>query len=216
MSILQKHLDNLPNTLLEIKAKKIMFLQESVSKGKVTCDDCGWKWSLSDGGEDPYLCHECGCDNTPGKVQEGRPPKKYKGDKQMMLYREIDKVFDKLLAGKEFYKVAEMYKNILNQMGANTLDPDTTAYKYLNSDKYAKSIISSYIAKQIQAITPSPFGIPEDNLFDMIRDEVKGHSYRFYLQQAVDKLSKAVEKDFIDFKQDEEEPEEDDGIIRDN
>jgi len=31
---------------------------------KITCKGCGWKWDLSDGGEEPYLCHKCGNDNT--------------------------------------------------------------------------------------------------------------------------------------------------------
>jgi hypothetical protein len=31
---------------------------------KITCKGCGWKWDLSDGGNDPYTCHKCGNDNT--------------------------------------------------------------------------------------------------------------------------------------------------------
>jgi hypothetical protein len=31
---------------------------------KITCKGCGWKWDLSDGGKEPYLCHKCGNDNT--------------------------------------------------------------------------------------------------------------------------------------------------------
>ena len=34
----------------------------------VVCEDCGWFWYLSDGGEDPYVCHKCGNDNTPKKT----------------------------------------------------------------------------------------------------------------------------------------------------
>jgi len=30
---------------------------------KIVCE-CGWNWSLSDGGDDPYTCHKCGHDNT--------------------------------------------------------------------------------------------------------------------------------------------------------
>jgi hypothetical protein len=39
------------------------FMIESVKAGVVTCDNCGWKWDLSAGGDDPYTCHECG-ENT--------------------------------------------------------------------------------------------------------------------------------------------------------
>jgi len=37
---------------------------ESVVDGKVICDNCGWSWELSDGGDDPYTCHKCGHDNS--------------------------------------------------------------------------------------------------------------------------------------------------------
>lgn len=30
----------------------------------VTCSKCGWAWKLSDGGQDPFICHKCGHDNT--------------------------------------------------------------------------------------------------------------------------------------------------------
>ena len=30
---------------------------------QVVCD-CGWKWDLKDGGNDPYVCHKCGHDNS--------------------------------------------------------------------------------------------------------------------------------------------------------
>jgi hypothetical protein len=26
---------------------------------------CGWSWDLAEGGQDPYICHKCGADNTP-------------------------------------------------------------------------------------------------------------------------------------------------------
>jgi predicted nucleic-acid-binding Zn-ribbon protein len=30
----------------------------------ITCEKCGWEWKLSDGGDDPYVCHKCGHDNV--------------------------------------------------------------------------------------------------------------------------------------------------------
>ena len=40
-------------------------LQEAVTDTKVICDNCGWRWSIADGGDDLYVCHKCGHDNTP-------------------------------------------------------------------------------------------------------------------------------------------------------
>jgi hypothetical protein len=44
-------------------SKNVTKIYESVIDGKVICDNCGWSWALSDGGDDPYTCHECGQDN---------------------------------------------------------------------------------------------------------------------------------------------------------
>jgi hypothetical protein len=36
---------------------------EKMEPKKVVCK-CGWKWDLKDGGDDPYVCHKCGHDNS--------------------------------------------------------------------------------------------------------------------------------------------------------
>ncbi len=41
------------------------FLNERVSVNTVNCNNCDWSWNLQDGGEDLYVCHECGHDNDP-------------------------------------------------------------------------------------------------------------------------------------------------------
>jgi len=40
-------------------------LQEAVTDTEVICDNCGWHWSIKDGGDDLYVCHKCGYNNTP-------------------------------------------------------------------------------------------------------------------------------------------------------
>ena len=42
-------------------------LNEEIKNNEVICDGCGWSWYLSEGGDDPYICHKCGYDNTPAK-----------------------------------------------------------------------------------------------------------------------------------------------------
>lgn len=60
--------------LTESQLEKIL---ESVVDGSVVCDVCGWSWKLSDGGDDPYVCHKCGHDNG---------EKKYIGKRVMVYY----------------------------------------------------------------------------------------------------------------------------------
>ena len=40
-------------------------ITETVTNKEVICDKCGWSWDISDGGDDLYMCHKCGHDNTP-------------------------------------------------------------------------------------------------------------------------------------------------------
>lgn len=37
---------------------------EVVTDDKVICGNCGWSWDLEDGGDDLYMCHKCGHDNS--------------------------------------------------------------------------------------------------------------------------------------------------------
>ena len=39
-------------------------LKEALDK-TITCSKCGHKWKLKDGGDDPYVCHECHPENLP-------------------------------------------------------------------------------------------------------------------------------------------------------
>ena len=47
-------------------------LTEGVLGNKIVCDNCGWSWKIKDGGDDLYICHKCGHDNTPMSLNEGR------------------------------------------------------------------------------------------------------------------------------------------------
>ena len=46
--------------ITESQLKKI---NEYFDSEKVICDKCGWSWSLSDGGDDLFICHKCGKNN---------------------------------------------------------------------------------------------------------------------------------------------------------
>ena len=40
-------------------------LNEAIIGDKIECDGCGWSWKIVDGGDDLFMCHKCGHDNTP-------------------------------------------------------------------------------------------------------------------------------------------------------
>jgi ribosomal protein S27AE len=48
---------------LILKETQYKVLLEKITKTKVVCDKCDWEWKLSEGGDDPYICHKCGHNN---------------------------------------------------------------------------------------------------------------------------------------------------------
>jgi phosphopantetheine adenylyltransferase len=43
------------------------WVEESIEGDSIVCDGCGWTWKIKDGGNDLFMCHKCGHDNTPKK-----------------------------------------------------------------------------------------------------------------------------------------------------
>jgi hypothetical protein len=42
-------------------------ISEGIVGDSIVCDNCGWTWKIKDGGNDLFICHKCGYDNTPGE-----------------------------------------------------------------------------------------------------------------------------------------------------
>ena len=40
-------------------------ISEEIKGDSIVCDNCGWTWKIEDGGDDLFMCHKCGHDNTP-------------------------------------------------------------------------------------------------------------------------------------------------------
>ena len=40
-------------------------ISEAIVGKKIQCENCPWNWNIKDGGDDLYICHKCGHDNTP-------------------------------------------------------------------------------------------------------------------------------------------------------
>jgi hypothetical protein len=49
-------------------------LNEAIVDNKVVCDNCGWSWRIEEGGNDLYICHKCGHDNTPLQEKKSKDP----------------------------------------------------------------------------------------------------------------------------------------------
>jgi hypothetical protein len=67
-------------------AKKSAIIQgiaigEYSEVGEIICKKCGWSWKISDGGNDPYICHKCGYDNQENFAEIGERGGVKKSDK---------------------------------------------------------------------------------------------------------------------------------------
>jgi hypothetical protein len=49
-------------------------LNEAIVGEKIECDNCSWDWNIVDGGDDLFICHECGHDNTPISEKKNKDP----------------------------------------------------------------------------------------------------------------------------------------------
>lgn len=49
-------------------------MKESIVGDKIECDKCGWSWKIVDGGDDLFICHKCGNDNTPINEKKNKDP----------------------------------------------------------------------------------------------------------------------------------------------
>jgi hypothetical protein len=73
--------------------KLINILKELVTNMEIICDNCGWRWKIKDGGDDLYICHKCGHDNTLKELKEEK-------EKRDRCLRIADRKFDKPSAYK--------------------------------------------------------------------------------------------------------------------
>jgi hypothetical protein len=49
-------------------------LNEAIVGEKIECDNCGWDWNIVEGGDDLFICHECGHDNSPINEKKNKDP----------------------------------------------------------------------------------------------------------------------------------------------
>jgi hypothetical protein len=65
-----QHLAEDPKYYTKLKS---LDLEEAIVGDKIECDNCDWSWDISSGGDDLFICHKCGHDNSP--LNEAKPYK---------------------------------------------------------------------------------------------------------------------------------------------
>ena len=72
----------------EVMNVKKTLITEEVIDGKIICDNCGWEWKMSEGGNDLYICHKCDHDNTPQWIEKLNPMPPHK---KKIVFKFFDK-----------------------------------------------------------------------------------------------------------------------------
>lgn len=111
------------NTLVK---SLIEHLTELITDTDIICDNCSWEWSKEDGGDDLYICHKCGYDNTPD-IDEASDPQ----------------AGTALPYGSGF---APYKKNNVNELGEGTAEP----FKWSTLGSYS---VETYVDK-LKAMKP--------------------------------------------------------------
>jgi hypothetical protein len=105
-------------------------LDEAIVGNSIVCDNCGWSWKIADGGDDLFICHKCGHDNTP--LNEAKPYKHKHG-------------FDKNL-GKDPFGLNQFAREIMQE---------EKSFDTFDYPKHIKSLIKFMLDKGMK-LRPLP------------------------------------------------------------
>jgi hypothetical protein len=126
---------------------------EKITTTEIICDNCGWTWKIKDGGNDLYICHKCGHDNSPKQLNENSIPSIDIKDKidQINKYM-IDKGHNmQPLPSVEF--IEDDQENAENFLGKTAYyDPNNKKIVLYTFGRHPKDICRSYTHEMIHHI----------------------------------------------------------------
>jgi tRNA nucleotidyltransferase/poly(A) polymerase len=102
----------------------------------ITCKKCGWEWKMSEGGDDMYICHKCGHDNTPNALNENLQQAEKIYFKTGKIPEDLGRKIVEITHGGPFTRlvcdaVYYLYKNNFNKDYTYALKYATTFYNEL-------------------------------------------------------------------------------------
>ena len=84
--------------LIRNTIKEAFFIGEDQT---IECEKCGWRWKLSDGGKDPYICHKCNFDNSYVYQDEAIDEYDVENKQDVLEFLQFIKEHNKLLSEAE-------------------------------------------------------------------------------------------------------------------
>jgi hypothetical protein len=112
--------------------KKI--IKEELEKDKtIICNNCGWSWKLSEGGDDPFVCHKCLSNDDNGvtiKEELEKTPLISVGDIFRVKESGILVMIDKISCNPDKVRVIQKY----TIFGSHEVNHDGCDVYYVRSD----------------------------------------------------------------------------------
>ena len=112
---------------------KFIVLKKSIID-RIDCDKCDHSWPIITGGNDLYICHKCGHDNTPKQLNEEEEE-----DNGTLLYKSIFKPDINILVAFKNYENYKILKPLFNKYGYGFYSPEDkiiilNGERFINSD----------------------------------------------------------------------------------
>ena len=104
-------------------------LNEAIVGDKIECDNCDWSWNIVDGGDDLFICHKCGHDNTPLGEKKNKDPfglNQYARELASGLEEEIDE-------GRKNKKLREIKMSLDDHILISKVFRDKSKMKQIHS-----------------------------------------------------------------------------------
>jgi len=144
---------------------KLVF--EKIVGDSIVCDNCGWTWKIEDGGDDLYICHKCGHDNTPKETNNFFEPLKREDTPQPEIKQqglENNLEFKELLVSLTMYMmdhinieplpdlifIEDDIKNANDLLGKTAhYNPENKSITLYTLSRHPKDILRSYAHEMI-------------------------------------------------------------------
>jgi len=116
---------------------------EAIVGDKIECDNCDWSWDIVSGGDDLFLCHKCGYDNTP--LNENiLPQEKFAQETGKDWARESLRVL--------VLKNYDLENYVIKTLPLESIKPTQFGEDYINaSSEYEAKVYDRYLKGEIEA-----------------------------------------------------------------
>jgi hypothetical protein len=141
----------------EIEGQEQEPYNESLQDEIISCENCDWDWKLSEGGDDPFECHNCGHSNEHLYTE----PEELYEENENELEFDFDSDFDEI---EDFDDLDEVVEDIdFSQFTADDFSSNFSSAKRIIKNKKLKTIpLSNRVLLNTQNSKISNIKVPTD------------------------------------------------------